>query len=116
MLVSMAKLTGQKLTSGNPVDSKDHLDVLLGKSKNGRATMLEEAFTLSVRDGDWKYVAPQEKSTPDWLKNKKIENGLMSIPQLYNVKNDPGEKKNVAGQHPEIVKKLQKELADIKRD
>lgn len=115
ILASLAKLTGQKLQPGVVPDSKDNLAVLLGNSKDGRNEMLEEAFTLSLRKGDWKYIAPQEKSTPDWLKNKKVESGLMPVPQLYNIKNDPGEKMNVAGQHPEIVKQLTNELNTIRK-
>ena len=77
--------------------------------------MLEEAFTLALRKNDWKYIAPQKKSTPDWLKNKKIETGLTNVPQLYNVSNDPHETNNLAGQYPELVKQLNAGLNRIKK-
>jgi hypothetical protein len=39
----------------------------------------------------------------------------MQIAQLYNLKNDPGEENNLAGQHPEIVSELKEELEKIKK-
>jgi arylsulfatase A len=114
ILASLAKLTGQKLIPGTVPDSFNRLDMLLGKTDRGRDWMLEEAFTLSLREGEWKYIAPQEKRTPQWLQNKKIETGLMASPQLYNIKTDQDEKLNVANQHPDIVKRLSKKLDSIK--
>lgn len=114
-LSSLVALAGQPLPADAAPDSENSLPVLLGQSQTGRDYMLEEAFTLALRKGDWKYIAPQEKSTPDWLKNKKIETGLMNVPQLYNVKKDPHEENNVANQYPELVKQLNAALNRIKR-
>jgi arylsulfatase A len=86
---------------------------LLGATDLGLEYMLEESFTLSIRYGNWKYIAPQEKGTPDWLKNKKIESGLEQQPQLYDLDTDPGEINNVAAQHPELVQQLQGALKNI---
>jgi arylsulfatase A len=63
--------------------------------------------------GTWKYIAPQEKPVPEWLKNKKVESGLEREPQLYDLQRDPGEVHNVANQHPEIVKALKAELKKL---
>src|SRR5699024_6720183 len=92
LYASLAKLVGHKLKPGEAPDSFDMLNVLLGKSKKGRKMMLEEAYTLALRMGDWKYIAPQTKPTPEWMKNKAIATGLSHSPQLYNLKNDIGEK------------------------
>lgn len=75
--------------------------------------MLEEAFTLGLRMGGWKYIAPQTKPTPDWLKNKKIESGLTKEIQLYNLKDDIGETKNVADENPGVVKEMEAKLQKI---
>jgi arylsulfatase A-like enzyme len=115
LLASLAALAGQQLPADAAPDSENKLSVLLGQSKKGRDYMLEEAFTLALRKGNWKYIAPQEKGTPEWLENKKIETGLMSVPQLYNLKNDPAELHNLANQHPEIVKQLDAELNRIRK-
>ncbi|MDF3078383.1 MAG: arylsulfatase [Sphingobacteriaceae bacterium] len=92
---SFAKLTGQQLGPKAAPDSFDMLDAWLGKTKVGRKEMLEESFTLSLRQGNWKYIAAQTKPTPDWLKNKNIATGLSQTPELYNLQTDPGEKHNL---------------------
>lgn len=115
LLASFAALTGQKLLPGAAQDSYNVLDVLLGKSKRNRDYLLEESYTLSLRKGEWKYIAPQEKPVPDWMKNKGIESGLEPVAQLYNLKNDPGEENNLADQYPQKVMELKKALEKIKK-
>ncbi|HEY1112041.1 MAG TPA: arylsulfatase [Chitinophagaceae bacterium] len=114
LLASLARLTGQTLQPSDAPDSYDMLSTWLGKEKKDRPEMLEEAFTFAVRKGEWKYIAPQEKPTPAWMKNKKLESGLSTEPQLYNLKADIGEKHNVAAQHPERLKELQALLQSIR--
>lgn len=110
---SFATLTNQKLKPDEAPDSFDMIDVLTGKSKKGRTTMLEEAYTLALRSGNWKYIAPQTKPTPDWLKNKHIATGLESYPQLYDLNIDKGEQKNIFSAHPDIASKMKNSLQYI---
>lgn len=67
---------------------KKRYSAIFGKTKKGRNIMLEESFTMALRQGDWKYIAPQSKPTPDWLRNKSIPTDLSDQPQLFNLKND----------------------------
>jgi arylsulfatase A-like enzyme len=110
---SLANLVGQQVAPGDATDSEDHLDAWLGRSGKGREYMLEEAYTFSLRKGDWKYIKPQKGTTPDWMKNKKVESGLSNEIQLYNLKEDLREEKNVAAEHPEIVKEIAQKLESI---
>jgi hypothetical protein len=91
------------------------IDVLLGISMTGSKYLLEESYTLSLRSGHWKYIAPQEKDTPLWLRNKKIETGLAARAQLYDLNSDPAERNNVVDRYPKIVSRLQSELNKIKK-
>jgi len=54
----------------------------------------ENGFSQAARTGDWKGVKPG----PD----KPLE--------LYNLKEDPGEKNNIAGQHQDIIAKIEQYL------
>lgn len=114
IFASLAQLVGEKVdpAKGAP-DSKEMLSVLMGKSKVGRKEMVEEAFTTSLRSGDWKYIAPAKGKTPDWLKNKVVPTGLQATPQLYNLEEDPNEGHNLAEQYPAEVKELAQRLESI---
>lgn len=113
---SLAALVGHKLKANEAPDSRNVLDVLLGKSDTGRTDMLEEAYTLALRSGKWKYIAPQTKATPDWLKNKDIPTGLSDTSQLYDLDLDIQEQHNVVHQFPEQAAKMQTILDDIQRE
>ncbi len=113
LYASLAALVGHKLNAGEAPDSRNMLNVLLGKSEGGRTSMLEEAYTLALRSGNWKYIAPQTKPTPEWLKNKNVATGLAPYPQLYNLKTDIGEQNNVIDSFPEQAKKMKELLQQI---
>lgn len=113
LYASLANLVGQQVAPGDAPDSENHLDAWLGRSEKGREYMLEEAYTFALRKGDWKYIQPQTGTTPDWMKNKNVESGLSNEIQLYNLKEDVSEEKNVAAIHPEIVGELSQRLESI---
>jgi hypothetical protein len=64
--------------------------------------------------GDFKYIEPGKG--PKINKNTNTELGIDPQPQLYNLKNDIGEKHNIASEHPEIVKELANLLKKIRND
>lgn len=108
---SLAKLVGIEITNkATAPDSFELLDVLMGKSKKGRDMLILEAFTMSLRIGNYKYIAPQTKPTPSWLANKDVASGLQKTPQLYNLSVDPQEENNLAVQLPEKTKELANQL------
>lgn len=113
LYASCARLVGQEIAQGDAPDSEDHLDAWLGKSNTGRKVLLEEAYTFALREGDWKYIMPRNRTTPEWMKNKNVESGLLNEPQLFNLKNDIGEKENVAATNPDVVQIMAKKLEAI---
>jgi arylsulfatase A len=116
LYASFASLIGHKLDPTEAPDSYNMLPVLLGKSDRGREIMLEEAFTLALRKGNWKYIEPQSRSTPTWLKDKKVETGLNNSPQLFNLATDVGEQHNIIAKYPLKRKNMQKILKAIQDD
>ena len=113
-MASLAALTGRKLAPEDAPDSFDILAALLGKSPTGRNHLVEHARVLSLIKGQWKYIEPGKG--PKINKNTNTELGLDRQPQLYNLKNDLGEKHNVASEHPEIVRELAGLLKKIRED
>ena len=94
LLASFAALTAQRLGSTDAPDSFDMMPVLLGKSKSGRTELVAEAGALWLRQGNWKYIEPNNKQRVS--SNTNIELGNDTAPQLYDLSADPGETKNLA--------------------
>jgi len=109
---SLAALTGRKISSQ---DSYNSLSTLLG-GKINREFVIQQAVnsTLGIIQGDWKYISPGYGSAINQQVNIELGNNIR--PQLYNLKNDSGEKNNLADQNPVIVKKLMDKLMEVKRD
>jgi len=112
LLASLARLTGQSLGSADLRDSSDVLNALLGKSKTGRTELVEEAGALSLRQGSWKYIEPNNKQKIN--ANTNTELGNDSVPQLYDLSRDPGEIQNVATGNPDRVKSMATVLERIR--
>jgi arylsulfatase A-like enzyme len=106
MVASFAHLLGQKIPAGEATDSEDHLQTFLGRSDTGRSIFVEQGLAdpTALVQGHWKYIRPHPG--PALMQDVGIETGSAPYPQLYNLKDDIGEKNNLAAQYPEKVKEL----------
>ena len=57
LIRSFAELLGSA-APGTAPDSENVLPALLGQAKSGRTALVEQAGSLSLRHGQWKYIAP----------------------------------------------------------
>ena len=104
LLPTFAKLAGTQPPSDRVIDGKNIVPLLLGKEG---AESPHEAFyyyqkeTLeAIRAGDWKlYVAMENKPA-----------------RLFDVRTDPGEKQNLAAEHPDVVARLEKLAEQARQD
>ena len=102
LLSSLSQLTGSEVITQ---DSKNLLDVLLGKSNKGRENLILEATSRTAfRQGDWVLIPPYDG--PQKLLNKGIETGNSKQFQLYNLKEDPHQDQNLAQSNQEKLKEL----------
>ena len=104
LFASMAALVGQKMQPGAGIDSRDQLKALLGTDSKGRDYIVEASSALSVSDGTWKYITPNNGAA--FLKLTQTETGNNKEDQLYDLSKDKGEKNNIAKQNPKKVAKL----------
>ena len=111
---SLAQLTGQVIPENSATDSNNSLDSWLGKSDKDRDYVIQQSLsrTLSIVRGNWKYITPSKADRFD--PNTHIELGQDTIPQLYNLTDDAGEKNNVAKEFPEKAKELTSILESVK--
>lgn len=104
LFASFSELLNEKLENGVAPDSHSYLSTFLGKSKKGRDYVVEQAGALSITTGDWKYIAPS--NGPAYGKETNTEYGNSKEIQLYRIKEDRGEKNNIAPKHREKVAEL----------
>ena len=89
------------------------MDALLGISKKGREYLIEQAGTLSVLQGNWKYIEPSKGQKFNALTN--TETGNDTNEQLYDLSKDFGEKNNVAPQNPQKLQELKALLQKVRK-
>jgi N-acetylgalactosamine-6-sulfatase len=107
-LPTMCRAAEVPLPEGYTSDGEDALDVLRGNPRpRSKPIMWEWRFPvhgytihrspmLAIRDGDWKLLM-----NPD---GSRVE--------LYNIQKNPSEVDNLADQHPDIVKRLSRQVLD----
>jgi len=114
MLATVAALTGRSLADDGGPDSFNILPALLGEKRDKpcRDHLVEHGNTLAIRKGTWKLIPgrPAGENNKGKAKNK----GPGPETQLYNLAEDIGETKNLAGEHPEVVKELSELLAQVR--
>ncbi|MBN1131594.1 MAG: arylsulfatase [Bacteroidales bacterium] len=97
LLPTLADLTGAETPPG--LDGISFLPLLLGEKGEQDHDYLywefhEEDGRQAVLKDDWKAVRTGVKFNPD------------TIPELYNLEDDPGEERNIAADHPDIVREM----------
>ena len=105
MMATFADIAGVEMPEGAGPDSFTILPALLGKEATGssRTDIISEdhgGARLAIRQGDWKMGLP--------IKTYQVVNGNItpdtiidpSKLELYNLKDDPGEKKNLTSINP----------------
>ncbi len=110
LLSSLADLTGSKKRGP---DSENLLNVLLGKSNDGRNQLVMEATSrTALREGNWIMIPPYKGPAVNTQVN--IELGNSPDFQLYNIGQDWGQQENLAQKNPEKLKEMLKTFEKIR--
>lgn len=115
LLASLAKIIKRPLSKQEFTDSRDYSATLLGNQSISRSALIEQAanMTLSIVQDGWKYIEPSNGAA--LMKAVNIETGYSKEPQLFNLKDDPKELQNLAGQYPKKLAQLQALLSKIRQ-
>lgn len=101
LMPTLSELTGTSVPKD--IDGRSLVSALKGKTIQPAEYLYWElhndGFTQALRLGDWKAVRPHGKPM-----------------ELYDLKQDPQEKQNVAAQHPGEVKKISELMAQARTD
>lgn len=110
ILGSLAQLIG---SDSKTQDSQPLLDVMMGKSSEGRQSLVLEATSrTALRSGNWALIPPYKGAKVNKMVNIELGNDMEW--QLYNLSDDLSQQKNVAAEHPEKLKELIKEFESIR--
>ncbi|MBT6493648.1 MAG: arylsulfatase, partial [Planctomycetaceae bacterium] len=100
LISTVADVLDAKLPTEAGPDSVSFLPALLGKqpANSSDKAVIHHDYSgrFSIRQGDWKYVAPFAKA------RRGAETGAL----LFNLRADPAEKKNVIADNAEVAKRL----------
>ncbi|HCN28650.1 MAG TPA: arylsulfatase [Verrucomicrobiales bacterium] len=124
ILATVAAITGTELPHEAAEDSFNMLPALESTATAPiRPYLLTQAFagqrTLSIRRGQWKYIAHRGSGGNNYDKGELKPFALPDTDpetpaQLYDLATDPGETTNLYSKQPEIVKELQALLEQSK--
>jgi arylsulfatase A-like enzyme len=129
VMATLAAIVGVKLPDNAAEDSANMLSAFLGRDNEPiRKYVLEQGFGgaryLAIRRGQWKYLAHKGSGGNRYenhrlLKKYQLSDTAPNAPaQLYDLKADPGETKNLYFDQPKVVaemKSLLKESIDSGR-
>jgi arylsulfatase len=109
LLPTFAALAGTNPPADRKLDGLDLGAFLRAPSgKSPRADFLFYSYThlQAVRDARWKLVLPRPEY-PKWtgFSGRFFGDGVSAL-ELYDLKSDPGETRNLAGTHPDEVARL----------
>jgi arylsulfatase A len=124
ILATVAAITGTELPHDAAEDSFNLLPALEGTATAPiRPYLITQAFggqrTLSIRRGNWKYIAHRGSGGNNYDKGEMKPYALPDTDpdapgQLHDLATDPGETTNLYSKKPEIVKELQALLEQSK--
>jgi len=109
IMPTMAAIIGAAMPSDRVIDGRDIGPLLRGeldaKSPHERLVYYGDGRLNAVRSGQWKFKLPTTLQEETLYGRYEQPNAVVPL-ALYDLHLDPGEQKNVAADHPEIVERL----------
>lgn len=118
LAASLAALVNQPVPDNACLDSFNVLSALLGEAHAaGRDHLVQQdngsSGTFALRAGNWKLHRYQKKSARNVVVEAELANTKTPQFQLFNLAEDPAEKKNVIDRYPDVAERLQQQLSEL---
>lgn len=131
ILPTFAYLAGANLPEDRHIDGQNICPILTGNRENKPLKEIYfyylDTHLQAVRDGVWKLVLPRPQA-PEWIRISKKSNFKIEDTEpvrdfeLYNLENDPSERRDVSMEYPEkvnellkLIEKAREEIGDYNR-
>jgi uncharacterized sulfatase len=103
LMPTIAALTGARLPADREIDGVDLSPALLRGERSPRDTFAfwRDQELYAFRKGPWK-----AHFITRGVYNRGPARVAHEVPELYHLGNDPGERWNVAAEHPDVVREL----------
>ena len=118
LLPTFAKLADGKVPDARKLDGVDISSIWSDPSDKPREEMRYYCYThlQALRTDRWKLVLPRP-AHPQWVGwSGRFVNNAVKKPELYDMKNDLGEAKDVSAANPGVVGELMKRIAAARAD
>lgn len=118
LFATFAELLGAPVPGNMAEDSSSMLALLRGQPlpATRRPALVHHSAEgeFAIREGSWKLIlcpgsggwSSPTAAPSQWLKTEATDLSTLPPFQLYNLSADPGEKNNLAAQHPEVLQRL----------
>jgi arylsulfatase A-like enzyme len=124
LMSTLAALTGYRLPDDSAEDSYNILPLLLGEKLREPvrpATVLHSARGyFALRQGPWVFIdykTGDNNEEPEWFRKERGYEGPHTQPgELYHLGRDPGQKRNVYAENPEVVGRMKALLEKYKQE
>jgi len=113
---TLLELAGAKPPPGYPLDGRSYLNLLTHGGQTGenrRPLFWHFPGYLGAGGGTWRTLPVGVIRSGDWKLMEFFEDGRL---ELYNLREDPGEKKNLAGDHPDRARELKDRLESWRKE
>jgi arylsulfatase A len=118
---TIAAIVESKIAVGDAQDSLNQLNCWQGQQPSVRTSLVHNTNPkgYAIRQGDWVLVAAKTgavSKVPDWFNTENGYTENSHAGELYNLKVDLAQKKNLYGEHPEKVAELTQLLKRIQAE
>ena len=113
LYATMRDITGQPTEDLGGEDSFSLVPVFNGEESTGRTTLVSHSIggSFSIRQGDWKLCLSAGSGGWSALREPEAKKRKLPPMQLFNLKSDRGEQKNLVQENPDKVNELLQQLA-----
>ena len=123
-LATFADMSGLKLAEDAGEDSVSIMPLLKGSNEPVRQSVIHHSASgkFAIRHQDWLFIDYKtgdgnrgKRKEPDWLRKERGVLSHRSSAELFNLKEDAQQTRNLYDQHPEKARELEKLLEKLNK-